>query len=102
MYISVKLLPDMTSTKIIKIPVGDIANGKPTKQQGAYNNQQSDLAVDGEVTTDDKKCAVPEASSTYPYRAWWSVDLQDTYTVIKLTLFNREDPRNDSSYSKLI
>ena len=102
MYISVNLLPDMASIKFIKIPVGDIANGKPTKQQGAYENQQSDLAVDGVVTNDDEKCANPDASSTYPYRAWWSVDLQDTYTVVKLTLFNREDPRNDSSYSKLI
>ena len=53
-------------------------------------------AVDGDTDTDINRghCAHPE--SVWGARAWWMVDLVDTYNISKVTIYNRaDDGEND-------
>ena len=80
----------MTSVLILtdrRIP-GNVAYGKPAVQTGAWGGLTADRAVDGLLYSDDvgnQHCAHPNTDSG---PAVWTVDLQGTYKLYNVTIYN--------------
>jgi len=72
----------------------NIALDKPTGQIGVYGGATSDKAVDGRYDKDDDSeyylnvCAHPDASWQGRGPAKWWIDLEDTYTISTVTVWN--------------
>ena len=66
-----------------------MAYGKNTSQSGIAGDNVASRAVDGytDPVLTKGKCAHPFRSNGK--RAWWMVDLGDTYDVTNITLFTR-------------
>ena len=84
---------------------------RPTSQTmqetGPYSNLDPYLAIDGHITSNVSGCAHPEALSHItltdtmePYRAKWSVNLGGEFTVVSVTVFNRDNEGNGTQHSK--
>lgn len=75
----------------------DPALGKPATQSGIYAGRDAGRAVDGYLysQSDSRHCSSPYTSDpSYQGNrdfAWWQVDLEDTFTVISVTIFNTDD-----------
>ena len=67
---------------------GNVAYGKNASQSGNNKNVAS-RAIDGDIdpVLSNGKCAHPYRSDGN--RAWWMVDLGDTYDITNVTLFTR-------------
>ncbi|XP_071090052.1 fucolectin-3-like [Haliotis cracherodii] len=69
----------------------NLALNKPTEQSSLYKTWTSDLAVDGQNGTNSeaRQCAhVAEAKGVVE---WWQVDLQQTFSVLTVSITNRGD-----------
>ncbi|XP_046367892.2 fucolectin-3-like [Haliotis rufescens] len=69
----------------------NLALNKPTEQSSVYKTWTSDLAVDGQNGThsEARQCAhVAEAKGVVE---WWQVDLQQTFSVLTVSITNRGD-----------
>ncbi|XP_071090064.1 fucolectin-3-like [Haliotis cracherodii] len=67
----------------------NLALNKPTEQSSLHETWTSDLAVDGQNGTnnDARQCAhVAEAKGVVE---WWQVDLQQTFSVLTVSITNR-------------
>ena len=77
---------------------GNLAMNKSTSQSGS-TALTSDLAVNGRITDNPDDCALVDATVDATFRAWWSVDLGDIFTVTKVTIFNIEDKKDETFHS---
>ena len=73
---------------------GNVAYHKTASQADHSHWAQmwpANRAVDGNTDTDmaHGHCAHPESS--WDVRAWWMVDLVDTYSISSVTIYNRAD-----------
>ena len=72
----------------------NIALDKPTGQIGRYGGATSDKAVDGRYDVDDGSkyyltvCAHPDTYWDGGVPAKWWIDLEDTYSISTLTVWN--------------
>ncbi|XP_048253275.1 fucolectin-6-like [Haliotis rufescens] len=69
----------------------NLAQNKPTERSSVYKAWTSDLAADGQNGTDSeaRQCAhVAEAKGVVE---WWQVDLQQTFSVLTVSVTNRGD-----------
>lgn len=66
----------------------ELALNKPAKQSTTFYNYFANFAVDGKKGSDLNvdKCSSTNVNDLYP---WWSVDLQDVYTITSVRIFNR-------------
>lgn len=71
----------------------NLALHKPANQTGAWGGLTADRAVDGRygaTNGDQYYCAHPDNGGNWQPAEWW-VDLQDTYMVDNVTLYNTYD-----------
>ena len=65
-------------------------NKSATQGPGIYAGQTADKAVDGNTTNkNDGRCAHTTEGNTTT-RAWWQVDLGDTYRITGVKIYNRD------------
>ena len=73
----------------------NIALNKPALQVGDYHNGgDPSLAVDGDTNGifEEKSCTHTDQDEHDDVNNnWWAVDLEDTYQIQRVTLYNRED-----------
>ncbi|XP_072042502.1 uncharacterized protein [Amphiura filiformis] len=67
--------------------------GKPTSQSSTHDptRSTSDKAVDGDTNGDYFSDSCTHTSSTEIGNPWWRVDMEDTYCVGKVVIYNRVD-----------
>ena len=72
--------------------IDNVARNKPAYQVGTWGSVHvASRAVDGYINPNinDGYCAHPDSKDS-SVRAWWYVDLEDTYRISAIVLFNRQ------------
>merc|ERR1712226_1262208 len=69
--------------------IQNIAQGKPASQATTYSDFTAARAVDGKTTGDWGDYSM--AHTSWSSANWWMVDLQGSYPVLKVLVFNRND-----------
>jgi len=73
------------------IPTGqNVALGMPASQfPGTYGISYAEHAVDGHSVVGEHSCAHTSAGSL-DNPAWWMVDLEDSYKLLGIKIYNRD------------
>lgn len=84
-------LPHLLTCAIYRTGCSEnIAVGRPAYQSTTYNDNTAGLAVDGDTSNllGQGSCTHTEIETS----PWWAVDLQGSYTVTTVVLYNRLFP----------
>ncbi|XP_070175667.1 mucin-2-like [Littorina saxatilis] len=69
----------------------NLAKRKPTNQSSSHHGGPSHLAVDGTRDQDYRHGSCSHTVEYVQVPLWWLVDLEESVTVIKVVIYNRED-----------
>ncbi len=93
-YASVEVNIEHDGISIITVdgPV-NVALNKPTQQSSVHNGGFPKKAVDGDTNAvyGDGSCTHTTDGNHDLLPAWWTVDLQNTYNVDQIMIYNRGD-----------